>query len=218
MKRSLKMWSSYVLYMAVVLVVSMAVYRWVGMYGVELGIGTGVAGFLIGWVIFKREKTVENISKDGLLFESVFGVNFDVMKDAKAGVIWKDIERANIELEKYKKENNFEWDITSMFDILVVSYVDDTRKEMVVNRYKNTRGLEFQGILRVTDKKMKLDGMDLSNFDTSLISELGNCSNKECILRTIRPKETDWLKKLFAESLTDDDLKNHVYDVEIVQV
>ncbi len=216
MRRSLKMWSNFVLYLAVLVFVLTLWNGCIFKLGTELAVVLSVLGILFGWFYFKRTKVSDDISRDGLLFESVFGVNYDIIKNDKSAVLWEDLDRANVCLEEYKKTNNFEWGTDSLYDILVVSYVDDTKTEIVVNRYNNTRKLEFKGILKITDTKMKLDSLDLSNFDTSIVTELGNYSGKECVLRAVRPKNKGWLLDLFENSLSDDDLKSHVFDVETV--
>lgn len=217
MKRSLKMWSWFWLYMAIFCVLIFIStlflsYEYLNsINGLVVYGGVFVVGILFGLFIFKEDKVVNGINEIPILLESVYGVNVDSFKED--GVVWDDIERARTLLKGWKKQTNFSWSPINLYDIIVVCYLNDDKKDMTVKVLKNTRLLQFKGVIHKKNDKLKLDTLDLSNFNTSLLKDLGYLDGSSCVLKCVRPIDRKYLEKYFSNI----SYESYVYDVIAVK-
>ncbi len=217
MKRSLKMWSQFWLFLGVYSCVLTAVSLFVPQEFSNSSLGLIVfgviylLGILFGLYIFKTSKVVNGLVEQPILLESVYGVNVDsVYAD---GVLWDDIEKARTLLLEWKKKHNYTWDSKNLYDILVVCYLTDDKREMGVKVLKNTRLLEFKGIISKKNNKFKLDTLDLSNFNTSLLKDLDCLDNTNCLLKCVKPIDKKYLEMYFSNN----SYETYVYNVEIIE-
>lgn len=214
MKKSVKMWSNFLVYTGVlgaVLSASLFLFNLgSSRVGLLIILGLLVIGEIAGYLFFSPAKCVDGISEKEILLDSVFGFDYSSIK--LDGVLWEDIVKAQEVLKEYKQNQEFKWGPKNLFDILVVSFDDDLKTTLSVKHYKNTRELNFKGILRVnkTDK-LKLDTLDLSNFNTDLLEELGGYSGKSCLLKVVRPIDTLYLQRYFGKAKVD--CRSYIYDI-----
>lgn len=217
MKRTLKNWSLFWLYLGILSTIILVVSLFIDVSILNSVIGLCsfvvilLVGIIVGFIIFSEDKTVNGLNEIPILLESVFGVNVDSSKED--GILWDDIEKARDMLKEWKEKNNFIWTSLNLYDIILICYTDDNRKEMVVKVLKNTRLLQFKGLLHKKGDKLKLDTMDLSNFNTDLLSDLGYLDNTYCVLKCVKPIDRKYLKEYFNGNSYD----SYVYDVSVMK-
>lgn len=204
--RSVKLWSDYFIYLGVLFILASIVNCFLVEKEILVIFGICIL-MIIGYFCFKRVKLLE-YENEPILLESVFGVNYDSIQ--KSGVNWEDILKAKELLNKYKE--TFIWSSENLFDILVVYYCNDSRTELGIKVLKNTRKLKFEGLVNISKEKFKLDSLDLSNFNTSILSELKSYDTKTCKIDVVRPIDTKYLQTYF--NVKEKDLKSHIYNIE----
>lgn len=189
MERSIKMWSSFTLYTAIVSIILFISTIFVSKEfqnstgGVLVYIGVFILFVIIGLYIFQEAKEVNGLCETAILAESVFGFNTKSI-DAE-GVVYEDIEKAEKVLREYKEKNNFIWGVDNIYNVLVVHYKDDKKTELVVNEIKNTYKLNYYGQLiehkhveKTKDDNEKttytytLESKELKDFDYTYITEI----------------------------------------------
>ena len=214
MKKTVKMWCMFSGYLGIALII-LAIFNPVSLLFSFLSVDVSyVIGalivFIVGCIIFRPDKNIDKLSEEPIILESVFGINIKSIE--KAGIDWSDIEKASELLEKYKKENNFIFNSGNLFDILVVCYDSDKKDNLVVKVLKNTRKLEFEGKPIIKDYKIKkLDTMDFSNFNTTLINDIGKYHEKNCKLKCVKP-----IDKYFFSYFPNACLDTQVYRMELI--
>ena len=211
MKRNIKLWSNYLIYIGCISLVTMIVFECMAEDNyLNIWVGVGFLVLLIvGHFIFKEDKVLDNFEKP-ILLESIYGLNTNSIEEN--GITWEHICQAQYALNEFKERTDFKWSAKNIFDIIVVYFSDDKMKNIEVRVLQNTRELVLEGTLGGNNSKTTIDSMDISNFELKLLSDMHNFTGSKCKINVVRPISNKFLEKYFDKESKE--LKPIVYNIE----